>query len=435
MKYYLIVGEASGDLHASHLMQALQREDPEAEFRYYGGDLMAAVGGQRVVHYRELAYMGIVPVLMHLRTILGHQRRCQRDVVNWRPDALILVDYPGFNLGVARFVRRYNPFIPIYYYISPKIWAWKEYRIRRIRRDVNELFSILPFEVDFYEGKHHYPIHYVGNPTLDEVAAFRRDYHEPAATFARRNGLTDRPIIVLLAGSRRQEIASNLPRMLEAVAAFPEYQAVVAGAPGLTREAYEPYLRAGKAVQDTKRSLGKPEGQDAIEDPQKAVQGAVKGLGKRSEGPAAQVIFGQTYALLAQSRAALVTSGTATLETALLGVPQVVCYHVSCGRLVSLLRRMVLKVKFISLVNLVAGREVVRELVADGMTVDRVRRELAPLLTDTPARQAMLAGYADMARLLGEPGAPQRAARLMVQLLKERHHNCILLKQDFIRIS
>ena len=294
MKYYLIVGEASGDLHASHLMAALKEEDPQAEFRFFGGDLMAAVGGTLVKHYKELAYMGFIPVLLHLRTIFANMKRCKKDIVAWQPDVLILVDYPGFNLDIAKFIHSHTR-IPVFYYISPKIWAWKEYRIKNIRRDVDELFSILPFEVEFFEQKHHYPIHYVGNPTLDEVDAFQSAYAEDAETFARTNGLSSQPIIALLAGSRKQEIDSNLPIMIQAAEAFPDYQPVLAGAPGISSDYYQKYIEHARV----------------------------------------KVVFGKTYPLLSHASVALVTSGTATLETALFRVPQVVCYYMSMGRIVS----------------------------------------------------------------------------------------------------
>ena len=235
MKYYLIAGEASGDLHASHLMAALKEEDSQAEFRFFGGDLMAAVGGVMVKHYKELAYMGFIPVLLHLRTIFANMKRCKEDIVAWQPDVLILVDYPGFNLDIAKFVHA-NTRIPVFYYISPKIWAWKEYRIKNIKRDVDELFSILPFEVEFFEGKHGYPIRYVGNPTVDEVTAFLASSSETFDDFVRANGLPTKPIIALLAGSRKQEIKDNLPDMLRAAASFPDYQLVLAGAPGISPE-------------------------------------------------------------------------------------------------------------------------------------------------------------------------------------------------------
>ena len=377
MKYYLIVGEASGDLHASHLMAALKEEDPRAEFRFFGGDMMAAVGGTMVKHYKELAYMGFIPVLLHLRTIFANMKRCKEDIVAWAPDVVILVDYPGFNLDIAKFVHAKTK-IPVYYYISPKIWAWKEYRIKNIRRDVDELFSILPFEVEFFEG-HQYPIHYVGNPTVDEVTAFKAANPETFADFISDNELADKPIIALLAGSRKQEIKDNLPDMIRAASAFPDYQLVLAAAPGISPEYYAEFVK----------------------------------------GTNLQVIFGRTYRLLQQADVALVTSGTATLETALFRVPQVVCYHTPVGKLVSFLRKHILKVKFISLVNLIAGREVVRELVADTMTVENMRNELKRLLFQEDYRRKMLDGYEEMARLLGPAGAPRHAACEMVKLLKK----------------
>ena len=377
MKYYLIVGEASGDLHASHLMAALKEEDPRAEFRFFGGDMMAAVGGTMVKHYKELAYMGFIPVLLHLRTIFANMKRCKEDIVAWSPDVVILVDYPGFNLDIAKFVHAKTK-IPVYYYISPKIWAWKEYRIKNIRRDVDELFSILPFEVEFFEG-HQYPIHYVGNPTVDEVTAFKAANPETFADFISDNELADKPIIALLAGSRKQEIKDNLPDMIRAASAFPDYQLVLAAASGISPEYYAEFVK----------------------------------------GTNLQVIFGRTYRLLQQADVALVTSGTATLETALFRVPQAVCYHTPVGKLVSFLRKHILKVKFISLVNLIAGREVVKELVADTMTVENMRNELKRLLFQEDYRRKMLDGYEEMARLLGPAGAPRHAAREMVKLLKK----------------
>jgi len=236
MKYYLIAGEASGDLHASHLMQSLKETDTQAEFRFFGGDLMASVGGTRVKHYRELAYMGFIPVLLHLPTILKNMKLCKQDILEWQPDCVILIDYPGFNLNIAKFVKSKTN-IPVYYYISPKIWAWKEYRIKNIKRDVDELFSILPFEVPFFEDKHHYPIHYVGNPTADEV----REWKEESG---KRIEETQRPIIALLAGSRKQEIKDNLPAMLEAVKPYEaDYQMILAGAPGIEPSYYQQFLQ------------------------------------------------------------------------------------------------------------------------------------------------------------------------------------------------
>lgn len=379
MKYYLIVGEASGDLHASHLMAALKAEDSRAEFRFFGGDLMAAVGGTMVKHYKELAYMGFIPVLLHLRTIFANMKRCKEDIVAWQPDVLILVDYPGFNLNIAKFVHAQTK-IPVYYYISPKIWAWKEYRIKNIKRDVDELFSILPFEVEFFEGNHQYPIHYVGNPTVDEIAAFNSSYFETFKSFVQTNGLESKPIIALLAGSRKQEIKDNLPDMLRAASAFTDYQLVLAGAPSISPDYYKQYIGDAKV----------------------------------------KIIFSKTFALLQQAEAALVTSGTATLETALFRVPQAVCYHTPIGKVFGFLKRHILTVKYISLVNLIANREVVKELVADTMTVEQVRAELQRILYNKEYRQQMLDGYEYMASRLGEAGAPKHAAHKMITLLNER---------------
>lgn len=378
MKYYLIVGEASGDLHASHLMTALKAEDPQADFRFFGGDLMAAVGGTMVKHYKDLAYMGFVPVLLHLRTIFANMKRCKEDIVAWQPDVVILVDYPGFNLHIAQFVHAHTS-IPVFYYIAPKIWAWKEYRIKHIKRDVDELFSILPFEVEFFEGKHRYPIHYIGNPTVDEVTAFLHEHPADKTTFLATNGLDERPVIALLAGSRKQEIKDNLPKMLKAASAFPDYQLVLAGAPAISPDYY-------------KKVIG--------------------------DAPL-KIIFGQTYRLLQHADAALVTSGTATLETALFRVPQVVCYHTPIGKVISFLRRHVLKVRYISLVNLIADREVVKELVADTMTVRNIQSELRNILENGRYKSDMLAGYEDIARRLGPAGAPLHAAQEMIRILKK----------------
>ena len=377
MKYFLIAGEASGDLHASNLMAALKKQDAEADFRFLGGDLMQAVGGTLVKHYRDMAFMGFIPVLLNLRTILNNMKACQEEIRQYRPDVVILIDYPGFNLKIAKYVKTQLG-LPVYYYISPKIWAWKEYRIKNIRRDVDKLFSILPFEVDFFRG-HHYPVDYVGNPCVDAVDSFLRTDTETKEQFCQRLNLeSSRPIIALLAGSRKQEIKDNLSRMMEASRSFPQYQFVIAGAPGIAPEFYSHYLTDG-----------------------------------------AKIVFGETYRLLRHSEAALVTSGTATLETALFRVPQVVCYYTAAGKLVSFLRRHILKVKYISLVNLVSGSEVVTELVADGMTVDNIRRELSAIIEGGSRRMQMLSGYDRMIQILGTPGASERAAKLMVKYLKK----------------
>lgn len=378
MRYYLIVGEASGDLHASHLMRSLQAEDPQTEFRFVGGDLMTAVGGTCIRHYKDMAYMGFVPVLLHLRTIFQAMATCKRDIIQWQPDVLILVDYPGFNLNIARYIHAHSR-IPVYYYISPKIWAWKEYRIKNIKRDVDELFSILPFEVPFYEQKHHYPIHYVGNPTADEVRLFRKDYQQTAEAFKRKNGLAlDKPVIALLAGSRRQEIKDNLPAMIEAAGRFPNCQMVLAGAPSIEEAYYEKFI----------------------------------------SGTNVMLMKDQTYALLSHSAAALVTSGTATLETALLDVPQVVCYETPVPHLIRFAFNHIIQVKYISLVNLIADREVVQELLADRFTVDNIAGELNRLLNNMSYRAKMLQDYADIRHRLGDDIAPDQAAKIMIRLLK-----------------
>ncbi len=379
MKYYLIVGEASGDLHASRLMLSLRQYDPDAEFRFFGGDLMTRAGGTRVKHYRELAYMGFVPVLLHLPVIFRNMKMCKADIVRWKPDVVILVDYPGFNLSIAKFVRKRTA-IPVYYYISPKIWAWKEWRIKAIKRDVKEMFSILPFEVPFYEKKHHYRIHYVGNPTAEEVDNFRHVYTETKDEFCQRNGLSAKPIIAILAGSRRQEIKDNLPSMLEAARHFADYQMVIAAAPSITESYYK----------------------------------------KFSGDSEAKMVKTQTYELLAHSTAALVTSGTATLETALLNVPQVVCYETPVPKLIRFAFKHIIKVRFISLVNLIADKEIVQELLADRFSVRNIADELYRILPGQPGRDRMLADYQFVRTQLGNATAPDNAARIMVGKLSGR---------------
>ena len=379
MKYYLIVGEASGDLHASRLMQSLIQYDPEAEFRFFGGDLMAKVGGTRVKHYRELAYMGFVPVLLHLPTIFKNMKMCKEDIMRWKPDAVILVDYPGFNLSIAKFVKK-NTSIPVYYYISPKIWAWKEWRIKAIKRDIKEMFSILPFEVAFYEKKHHYKIHYVGNPTAEEVDNFLHVYSESKDEFCQRNGLSSKPIIAILAGSRKQEIKDNLPSMLEAARHFEDYQMVVAAAPSITESYYKRFL----------------------------------------ENSEAKMVKTQTYELLAHATVALVTSGTATLETALLNVPQVVCYETPVPKLIRFAFKHIIKVRFISLVNLIADKEIVQELLADRFSIRNIANELYRILPGQPSRERMLADYQLVRERLGNEVAPDNAARIMVEKLTNR---------------
>ena len=383
MKYYLIAGEASGDLHASDLMRSLKEIDSEAEFRFFGGDLMSAVGGTRVRHYKELAYMGFIPVLLHLPTILRNMRMCKHDITEWHPDCVILVDYPGFNLKIANYVKSHTD-IPVYYYISPKIWAWKEYRIKNIKRDVDELFSILPFEVVFFEKKHQYPIHYVGNPTAKEVREFQADRKAKIDSGQLKLGVPADAgrlrIVALLAGSRKQEIKDNLPAMVEAVKRSENVDlAMVAGAPGIETDFYLPFLK------DTD----------------------------------IKVAVNQTYSLLSWARVALVTSGTATLETALFRVPQVVCYKTPIPKVIAFLRKRLIKVKYISLVNLIADREVVPELVADTFSVENIQTEMEKLI-EGPAREAMLQGYDEVSRRLGDEKAPDNTAAIIYQLLNQR---------------
>ena len=393
MKYYLIAGEASGDLHASHLMQALKQRDEAAEFRFFGGDLMTAVGGTRVRHYRELAYMGFVPVLLHLRTILKNMKMCKQDISEWQPDVVILVDYPGFNLKIAKYVHKLRFKVQgskfkVFYYISPKIWAWKEYRIKNIKRDVDELFSILPFEVEFFEQKHHYPIHYVGNPTAQEVREYLASPPPPPQVGRGEGCASESPLylegdrrrlIALLAGSRQQEIKDNLPAMIEATKHLAgQYDIVLAGAPSIDPAYYQQFI-AGTAV---------------------------------------RLVVNETYPLLAKATAALVTSGTATLETCMFRVPQVVCYETPLPRLIGFLKRHFIKVKYVSLVNLIANREVVRELVAETFSVANIRRELETILPGGAERERMLSDYDEVHRLLGNSQAPDEAARIMIEKLK-----------------
>ena len=390
MKYYLIVGEASGDLHASRLMRSLKKVDEFAEFRFFGGDLMAAEGGTRVKHYKELAYMGFVPVLLHLRTIFSNMKMCKEDIVKWKPDVVILVDYPGFNLNIAKFLKKKTN-IPAYYYISPKIWAWKEWRIRSIRRDIAEMFSILPFEVPFYEKKHHYPIHYVGNPTAQEVNEFRAGYQQSFEEFCTENQLdTHRPILALLAGSRLQEIKDNLPAMIEVAERFEDFQMVLAGASSIEDKYYEQFVK----------------------------------------GTPVRMVRNKTYQLLSHSTAALVTSGTATLETALFNVPQVVCYETPLPRLVRFAFDHIMSCKHISLVNLIADKEVVQEMFADRFKVDAIADQLYQLLPGMEGRKRMLAEYQVVRERLGNLMAPDEAATIMHGLLVKRRERLLRLARE-----
>ena len=337
---------------------------------------MRAVGGTLVKHYREMAFMGFIPVLLHLRTILRNMRACEEDIRRYRPDVVILVDYPGFNLKVARFVHT-ELGIPVHYYISPKVWAWKRYRVKSFRRYVDRMYCILPFEPDFFR-KLDYAVDYVGNPSVDSVEAYREGRAVSRADFLRVEGLSDKPILALLAGSRRQEIKDNLPTMLRVASAFPEYQAVIAGAPAIDPAYYRRYMGDSSA----------------------------------------RIVYDKTYSLLQHSEVALVTSGTATLETALFRVPQVVCYYVMAGRLASFIFHHFFHIPYISLVNLIAGREVVRELFGARFSEANIREELERLTCDTAYRERMLEGYDAVIRRLGAPGASREAARLIVDALR-----------------
>lgn len=384
MKYYLIVGEASGDLHASHLMEAIKKQDSNAEFRFFGGDNMTAAGGTRVRHYKELAYMGFIPVLMHLPTIMKNMALCKKDIEQWQPDVVIPVDYAGFNLSICKFLKKLRkkkrttrP--KTFYYIAPKIWAWKEYRIKNFKRDVQEMFCILPFEVDFFEKKHNYRVHYVGNPTADEVRKFKAEYTETHEEFCNANNLNPySPIIAILAGSRIQEIRDNLPSMLQA-AQFEGYQYVIAAAPAIDDSVYA----------------------------------------EITKGYNVHIVRNKTYALLSHSTTALVTSGTATLETAIFNVPQVVCYKTPIPKVFRWAFNHIIKCKYISLVNLIADKEIVQELFADRFTVEDIARELENILPNGNRREIMLDGYENVRQRLGDTSAPENAARQMIELLKK----------------
>jgi lipid-A-disaccharide synthase len=352
LKYYIIAGEASGDLHASNLLKELKKLDAGAEFRGWGGDLMQAQGTTLVKHIRQLAFMGFTEVLMNIRTILGNIKLCKQDILLYQPDALILVDYPGFNLRIAQWAKQQG--IKVHYYISPQVWAWKESRVKAIRRDVDHLYCILPFEVDFY-AKHGMQVEFVGHPLLDAIQEVT-------------TGQRDNNLIALLPGSRKQEIKRMLPVMLEVSRRFPEYRFVVAGAPSQDAQFYQPFL-AGY--------------------------------------PNVQLWENRTYALLAQSHAAMVTSGTATLETALFNVPEVVCYK--GGAVSYMIARRLVKVKYISLVNLVMDSPVVAELIQRDMNPDRLEAELRKILQG-PDRDTMLHHLKDLQAALGGPGASARIA-------------------------
>lgn len=373
MKYYIIAGEPSGDLHASNLMRELKAADAQADFRFWGGDLMSAVGGHMVRHYKDTAVMGVWDVLTHLGKIRRNFALCRKDLLANRPDVLILVDYPGFNLPMAKFAH--NNGITVFYYISPKVWASKEHRIKQMRRYIDQLYTILPFETQYF-AKHNVEVKYCGNPVMDAIAA-RPNAGESFDTFCQRNSLDSRPKIALVAGSRQSEIKYVLPEMLKAIPQMPDYQFVIAGAPSFTLADYEPYI-AGHDV---------------------------------------KVIFGETYQLMSQARCALVTSGTATLETAILNCPQVVVYLMWGGAFSYFVAKMFIKVPFISLVNLILHREAVKELFQYTYSFERMMLNLKALAADSPERATMLSDYDELRQLVGGPGCSGRAARWMVEYL------------------
>lgn len=379
MKYFLVAGEASGDLHGSNLMASIKKQDPDAEFCFLGGDLMLAQGGRLVKHYREMAFMGFIPVLLNLKTILRNMKMCNEEIIRFQPDVLILIDYPGFNLKVAKYIKIHTQ-IPVYYYISPKVWAWKEYRVKSFKKYVDKMLSILPFEVEFYK-KHNYEIDYVGNPVVDAVANFReKNKDDSRAKFISDNNLEDKPIIALLAGSRKQEIKDNLPSMLKAIEKFTGYQAIIAGAPAIEVDYYKKYIGNSSC----------------------------------------KIVFNQTYRLLQYSEAALVTSGTATLETALFRIPQVVCYKTPIPHTVYWVFKNVLHTKYISLVNLIANKIVVQELFAKFFSVEAISNETDKLLNDTTYRNDMLSNYDQIIKALGKPGASDQAAEIIIDSLKQK---------------
>ena len=363
MRYFLIAGEASGNLHATRLIEQLKIQDPEAQLNYY--------------YHPELAYMGYVAVIMHLHKILNGIKACKKEIINWKPDCVILIDYPGFNLKIADFVRK-NTDIPVFYYISPKIWAWKERRIKEIHRNITAILSILPFEKDWFEQHNYHNVRYVGNPSAEEIDKFLKENNTDSMTFRKQHGLDERPIIAILPGSRKQEIKLNLEHMLKAASHYSmDYQIVLAAAP---------------TIEDTL-------------------------LYRITAGYPIKIIKDATYQTLQYSTAALVTSGTATLETALLGVPQVVCYRTHFQHITSILRHIVLKIKYVSLVNLVLQRGLVEELLISDATPHNIQKELERILPGGDKRNDILTGYQQMRKILGKYNTAEIAARHIISLI------------------
>ncbi|GAA3988740.1 lipid-A-disaccharide synthase [Mucilaginibacter dorajii] len=370
MKYYLVAGEASGDLHGANLMKALKALDANAEFRFFGGDLMQAEGGTLVKHYADMAFMGFVEVVVNLNTILKNMKTCKQDIAAYKPDVLVLIDFPGFNLKIAEYTKSAG--LPVYYYISPKVWAWNQKRVLKIKRIVDHLFCILPFEVEFYRSWG-MEVDYVGNPLLDAITAF-----EPEPDFLQKNQLTDKKIIALLPGSRKQEITYLLPDMLAVADQFKDFQFVIAGAPSFKPEFYDQFLKDKNIP----------------------------------------VIFNATYDLLTNAYAAIVASGTATLETALFNVPQVVVYKGNA--LTIAIARMLVKIKFISLVNLIVDRGIVTELIQEECNELKIARELNAIVNDRQNRAAMLRNYDELDQRMGHPGASAKTAALIIKYASKK---------------
>jgi len=375
MRYFIIAGEASGDLHASNLMVELKKLDAQADFCFLGGDLMLEQGGIMVKNYREMAFMGFVAVLKNIRKVYRNIDDCKNAIIDFKPDVIILIDYPSFNLRIAKFVKK-NFKTPVFYYISPKLWAWKTYRIKDIKRYVDRMFTIFPFETEFYK-QFNFHVDYVGNPTVDSISS-QCNKNQNFTEFCTENKLSHKPIIALLAGSRKQEISACLPKMIEAASSFSDYQILISGAPGIDAAYYETILKNQKIT----------------------------------------LVFNQTYQLIYHAKAAIVNSGTATLETALIGTPQVVVYHVILGRIAYWVKNFIIKTKFISLVNIVAQKQVVKELIAHLFTVQNIENELNELLNNQVYIKKMLAEYNEIGKQLGPAGAASIAAKKMYNALK-----------------
>ncbi len=371
MRYYIIAGEASGDLHGSNLMKALYKKDPSAEIRFWGGDLMQATGGTLVKHYRDLSFMGFLEVILNIKTILNNIKICKKDILEFKPDVLVFIDYPGFNMRIAKWAKKLK--IKTHYYISPQIWAWKENRIKEIKRDIDQMYVILPFEKDFYETKHHYQVNFVGHPLIDAINN-RTPVND--IEFRKENNLSKNPIIAILPGSRKQEITKMLSVMLSVVADFPEYQFVIAGAPSQEYSLYSSFLNSNNC----------------------------------------HFISNKTYDLLSISFAAIVTSGTATLETALFKVPEVVCYKGSW--LSYQIAKRIVTLKYISLVNLIMDKEVVTELIQENCNTNTLKIELQKLF-DLNYRKEILENYNTLEKKLGGIGASQKTAELIVNHLSK----------------